>query len=220
MGWFGSNDHLQMPRSGELPDERIARAISLAGTPGQAYVERRGIPLDIADAAGMRFDPDWDGRAAVLVGLYDNDGALASVHGRYLTTVRGQNKMLTVGRGGGVACVGDGWHARRLILVEGIFDALSLAVCGSPGVATIGRWAPWLPQICAQRVVWLGFDANAPGDREAERYMQLLSEATVYRLLPPPRCKDWNTALAKRGPAAVTRWLRDRIAAVDETSIR
>ena len=209
-----------MPLSGELPDERIARATSLAGTPGQAYVERRGIPVDIADAAGMRFDPDWDGRPAVLVGLYDHQDTLTSVHGRYLTTVRGQNKMLTVGRSGGIANVGGGWHAGRLILVEGIFDALSLAVCGWPGVATIGRWAPWLPQICAQRVVWLAFDANAPGDREAQRYRQRLSDATVFRLLPPPRCKDWNTALDKRGPAAVTRWLRDHMAAVDETSMR
>jgi hypothetical protein len=220
MAWFECIDHLQMPLSGESPDERIARANPLAGTPGQAYVERRGIPLAIAHAAGMRFDPDWDGRAAVLIGLYDRGGALTSVHGRYLTTVRSQDKMLTVGRGGGVANVGDGWHAGRLILVEGIFDALSLAVCGWPGVATIGRWAPWLPQVCARRAVWLGFDANAPGDREAARYAQLLPEATVLRLLPPPRCKDWNTALVKRGPAAVARWLRDQIADTDGTSIR
>ncbi|MGU7782850.1 toprim domain-containing protein [Burkholderia sp. PU8-34] len=211
MARFESVDQLRLPLSGELPDERIARAIRLAGTAGQAYVEHRGIPLAIADAAGMRFDPEWDGRPAVLIGLYDREGALVSVHGRYLTTVRGQNKMLTVGRGGGVASVGDGWHAEHLILVEGIFDALSLAVCGWPGVATIGRWAPWLPQVCARRAVWLGFDANAPGDRMAAHYTQLLPEATMLRLLPPPRCKDWNTALVKRGPAAVARWLRNQL---------
>ncbi|WP_159938960.1 toprim domain-containing protein [Caballeronia arationis] len=210
-----------MPLSGgELPDERFARAIPLAGTSGQVYVERRAIPLAIADVAGMRFDPDWDGRAAVLVGLYDREGKLTSVHGRYLTTTRGQNKMLTVGCGGGVACVGDGWRAGHLILVEGIFDALSLAVCGWSAVATIGRWAPWLPEVCAHRTVWLGFDANAPGDREAERFRQVLPNTTVIRLLPPMRCKDWNTALVKRGPAVVARWLRDNIVAADKASHR
>ncbi|AUT76587.1 Toprim-like [Paraburkholderia hospita] len=220
MAQFGFVDSLRMPLSGDSPDERIARAVPLAATPGEAYVERRGIPLAVAHAAGMRFDPDWNGRAAVLIGLYDCEGALTAVHGRYLTTVRGQNKMLTVGRGGGVANVGEGWHARRLILVEGIFDALSLATCGWPSVATIGRWAPWLPQVCARRDVWLGFDANAPGDREAARYSQLLAQSSISRLLPPPRCKDWNTALVKRGSAAVARWLRDHIADTNEISDR
>lgn len=193
----------------------MALARPLAGTLGQAYVERRGIPLAIADSAGMRFDPDWDGRAAVLVGLYDREGILASVHGRYLNTVRDQDKMLTIGPGGGVASVGDGWRAEPLILVEGIFDALSLAACGWDSIATIGRWAPWLPQVCVRRVVWLGFDANSPGDREAVRYAELLPQATLRRLLPPPRCKDWNTALVKRGRATVARWLRESIAAGD-----
>jgi len=201
-----------MPHSGELPCERLAQAVPLAGTPGQAYVERRGIPLAVADRAGLRFDPDWDGRPAVLVGLRDQDGLLVSVHGRYLTTLRGQNKMLTVGQPGGVAGVGESWRAEPLILVEGIFDALSLAACGWDGVATIGRWAPWLPQICARRVVWLGFDANAPGDREASHYAGLLATASSRRLLPPARCKDWNTALVKRGNAKVECWIRVHMA--------
>jgi hypothetical protein len=76
----------------------------------------------------------------------------------------GQDKMFTMGAGGGVATVGAGWHGEPLILVEGIFDALSLAVCCWDCVATIGRWAPWLPEVCAGRTVWLAFDANAPGE--------------------------------------------------------
>ena len=207
---FVCSDPLCMPHSGETPAARLARAIALAGTPGQVYAERRGIPLVVADHAGLRFDPDWDGRAAVLVGLYGADGTLVSVHGRYLSTLRGQNKMLTIGAGCGVASVGAGWHGAPLILVEGMFDALSIAVCGWSAIATSGRWAPWLPQVCAQRTAWLGFDANAPGDREAAWYAQRLPH--VRRLLPPPRCKDWSTALRKRGRATVARWLADSLA--------
>jgi len=215
MARLGS-DPLCMPRSGETPAERLARAAPLAGTPAQSYVERRGIPLDLADAAGLRFDPDWSGRAAVLVGLYDQAGTLTSVHGRYLSTLRGQDKMLTIGPGGGVVCVGHGWHSDPLILVEGVFDALSLAVCGYSGVATIGRWAPWLPGACAGRVAWLGFDGNRPGEREVALYTQRLPQ--IRRLPPPPRCKDWNTALLKRGRAAVSSWLRDNLASADTTN--
>ena len=206
-----------MPGTGESPRERLARAVPLAGTPGQAYVERRGIPVDVAHAAGVRFDADFGGRPAVLVALRNHEDALVSVHGRYLHVVRGQNKMLTIGPGGGVVSVLGGWRVDPLILVEGLFDALSLAICGWASVAPIGRWAPWLPEIAAGRVMWLAFDASKPGEADAVRYAGRLHDADVRRLPPPPRCKDWNTALLKRGRAAVTRWVRDHLAAIDTT---
>ncbi|WP_266180413.1 toprim domain-containing protein [Dyella humicola] len=212
------SDPPSMPHTGEQPHERLARALSLSGTPGQAYVERRRIPLAIADAAGMRFDPDWNGRPAVLIGMHDREARLVSVHGRYLETLRGQDKMFTIGAGGGVASTGAGWHGEPLILVEGIFDALSLAACGWDCVATIGRWAPWLPEVCASRTVWLAFDANAPGEDEVANYMQHLPRSATRRLLPPSHCKDWNTALLKRGQAAMARWLRESIQARDTTA--
>lgn len=207
-----ANDPLRVPRSGDLPGDRLARARPLAGTLGQAYVEHRGIPLKVAEAAGLRFDPDWGGRAAVIVGLHGADGMLASVHGRYLSTLHGQDKMLTVGPGGGVVSVGDGWRADPLIFVEGLFDALSLAVCGWSALATICRWAPWLPRVCEGRVVWLGFDGNRPGEHQAKCYSQYLPGASVRRLLPPERCKDWNTALDKHGPIDLARHLRHMLA--------
>ncbi len=205
-------DPPRMPGTGENPAERLARAVPLAGTAGEAYVARRGVPVEVAEAAGVRFDPDFGGRPAVLVALRDRADALASVHGRYLHSVRGQNKMLTIGPGGGALGVLGGWRAEPLILVEGLFDALSLAACGWAAVATIGRWAPWLPEVTAGRVVWLAFDASRSGETEAARYAARLRETEVRRLPPPPRCKDWSTALAKRGHGTVARWLRERIA--------
>src|SRR5262249_23053687 len=138
-----------MPGTGESVEECLARAVPLAGTPGQTYVARRGIPVDVANAAGVRFDADFGGRPAVLAALRDHGDALVAVHGRYLHHVRGQNKMLTIGPGGGTLNVLGSWRAEPLILVEGLFDALSLATCGWASVATIGRWAPWLPEALA-----------------------------------------------------------------------
>ncbi len=200
-----------MPGSGLHPEQLLARAAPLPGTAGQAYVERRAVPAAVAAAAGVRFDKDFGGRPAVIVPLRDNKDRLTSVHGRYLDTVRGQNKMLTIGPGEGAISVLDGWHTEPLILVEGLFDALSLATCGWSAVAHIGRWAPWLPDVTAGREVWLAFDAGKPAEAEVARYTARLPNARVRRVMPPARCKDWNTALSKQGAAALTRWLRQHV---------
>ncbi len=207
------DDPLCMPGTGESPADRLARAQPLAGTPGQAYVERRGVPVEMADAAGLRWDPDFNGRPAVVVALRDRTDLLSSVHGRYLHVVRGQNKMLTIGPAGGVISTLGGWRAEPLILVEGLFDAISLATCGWAAVATIGRWAPWLTDVTAHRVVWLAFDAGRPGEADVACYTERLRDADVRRLLPPHGCKDWNTALVKRGRGTVARWIGDTVAA-------
>jgi hypothetical protein len=181
----------------------LARASPLAGTPGQEYVERRGIPLEIADAACVRYAADWGGRPAVIVGLYDQHGALTSVHGRYFQVVRGQDKMRTIGPGGGVISVIDGMRAEPLIIVEGLFDALSLAVCAHPSIATSGRPIPWLPEFASGRRVYIAFDRSRSADENARQLMAKLPQAR--RIHPPGRSQDWNTALVKHGRAAVAR---------------
>lgn len=207
------NDPPCMPATGDGPNRILELSEPLGSTAGAAYMERRGIPLDVAVAAGVRFAPSFNGRPAVLVAVQDNQGVVVSVHGRYLHCARGENKMLTIGPGGGIVAVLEGWHAEPLVIVEGLFDALSLAVCGWSCVATIGRWAPWLPEIAAGRTAWLAFDATRPAEAEVERYRERLRQASVRRLLPPPRCKDWNTALVKRGVPTLGRWLHDALGA-------
>jgi hypothetical protein len=215
---FRLSDSQLMPKSGETPELRLARGVPLMGTPGQSYVEKRGIPVNIAHEAGVRFDRDWNGRAAVIIPMRDPDGNLCSVHGRYLEQTGQQNKMLTIGPGGGAISVLRGWRDDPIILVEGLFDALSLAVCGRSSVATVGRWAPWLPEVCAGKVVWLAFDGNRPGEAEAARYKQSLIAADTRRLPPPAPSKDWNTALVKRGRATVEIWLDRHLAAEQKIS--
>jgi len=213
-----SKDPPLMPGSHESPADRFALAAPLAGTPGQAYVEKRGVPLQVAEAAGVRFDADFGGRPAVLAPLLDDNKTLTGLHGRYLHTVRGQGKMLTFGTGAGVINVLDGWHAEPLIMVEGLFDALSLATCHVDCIASIGRWAPWLPEVTAGRVTWLGFDASKPGEADVKLYGARLGGADIRRLPPPPRCKDWSTALVKRGPERVRQWI-DRVIATTGDSV-
>ena len=201
------NDPLLMPVTGETPQDRLARSLPLFDTPGQEYVENRSIPVAIAHEAGVRFDQDWNGRPAVIVPMTDPNHTLCSVHGRYLSQTGKQNKMFTIGPGGGVLSVCKGYHIDPIILVEGLFDALSLAVCGYSSLATVGRRAPWLPEVCKGRPVILAFDANRPGDSEGVFYKQYLTGANIHRLTPPGHSKDWNSALMKRGSVIVAHWL-------------
>ena len=185
--------------------------VDLRATPGEDYVVRRRIPLQIAEAAGLLFAPDFVGRAAVVQPLYDRNLQLVSLHARYIEYQRGQDKMFTIGPGGGAVNVLGGWKTDPLIIVEGLFDALSLAACGWSCSATIGRWVSWLREAAAGRPVWLAMDAGSSGDKEARRYAAHLCHSSVRRMLPPGNDKDWNTALKKRGRATVWRRVAEQI---------
>lgn len=168
--------------------------------------------MDVAQSAGVWYAPDFARRSAVVTPLYNRAGCLTSVHARYLQTLRGQDKMLTIGPGDGAIGVLEGWRADPLIVVEGLFDALSLAVCGHSSVATIGREVSWLRDVADGRTVWLAFDAGRPGDAEVARWTAELHRAEVCRVPPPGRFKDWNSALVKSGRANVARWLQHELA--------
>ncbi|HEX6192221.1 MAG TPA: toprim domain-containing protein [Chitinophagaceae bacterium] len=200
-----------MPVTGESPQERLQQSTPLFETRGRQYVESRKIPVAIAHNAGVRFDPDWNGRPAVIVPMHGENHELCSVHGRYLHQSGSQDKMFTIGHGGGILSVGDGLNTDPVIIVEGLFDALSLAVCGYSSVATVGRRAPWLPAVCKGKTVLLAFDGNNPGECQAAFYKDFLAGAITYRLTPPGHCKDWNTALVKRGQSVVVQCLRNYI---------
>lgn len=200
-----------MPVTGETPQMRLDGSLPLFHTPGHHYVEKRGVPVAIAHNAGVRFDPDWNGRAAVIVPMMDEQYNLCSVHGSYLQQAGNQDKMFTIGRGGGVFISGEGLKSNLLIIVEGLFDALSLAVCGYASIATVGRRAPWLPEVCKDKLIVLAFDGNRPGETAAKFYRQYLNVANIHRLVPPSHAKDWNTALVKRSRVETELWLRYNI---------
>lgn len=200
-------DPLTMPRTGETPVEVYERGVELFDTPGAAYAMRRGVGVEIAHEAGVRYLEDFAGRPALIVALRNRQKEITSVHGRYLSTLPKENKMFTVGRGHGLIEVNSPWQGGSLILVEGLFDALSLAQGGFSSCATIGREASWLPGACRGREVWLAFDASKTGEKESAKYRAMLEGAVVKKLPLPPRCLDWNTALLKKGAPFLTFWI-------------
>ena len=208
--WMLPPNAERLPGTGEGPEELWARSLELAATPAEAYLEKRRVALALAERAGVRFTDDLNGRPAMLARLTGRDGGLRAVHGRHLNDRRNEGKMFTVGRSGGLFDGLDGLAAEPLILVEGLFDALSFATA-FPCVATIGRWADWLPEAARGREVWLAFDANRPGDRAAREFAAALAGSPgsrCRRLRPPGRQGDWNAAARKIGAASLTRWLQ------------
>jgi hypothetical protein len=205
--WTLPPDAERLPSSGEGPDELWHRSQPLRGSEAEAYLAKRRVPLGVAEAAEVRFTEDLEGRTAVLARLTGPSGELRAVHGRYLHNRHGEGKMLTVGRPGGVFAAG-GLDADPLVLVEGVFDALSLAAAGLPAVATIGRWVDWLPAGRAGRDVWLAFDGNRPGERWAVGWAEALGGGRVLRLRPPGGRGDWNSAARRIGAADLERWIR------------
>jgi hypothetical protein len=205
--WMVPPDAERLPGTGEGPEELWARSLPLAGSAAEAYLARRRVPLAVAERAGVRVTAELNGRPAVLARLLGPRGETRAVHGRHLHNRRGESKMFTVGCAGGLFAVPGALTAEPLVLVEGLFDALSLAGAGIPCAATIGRWIDWLPALARGRTVWLAFDANRPGESSARSFAALLGDARCRRLRPPGRQGDWNAALRKRGGAALARWL-------------
>jgi hypothetical protein len=214
--WMLPPDADRLPGTGEGPEDLWRRSAPLVATPAEAYLEKRRVPLAVAEAAGVRFTGDLNGRPAVLARLTGPEGETRAVHGRHLHDRRGEGKMFTVGRSGGAFPVLDGLSADPLILVEGLFDALSIAAAGLPCVATIGRWVDWLPGLASGREVWLAFDANRPGERSARGFAASLGGSRCRRLRPPGGRGDWNAAARKIGAAGLARWLQKSAAAALE----
>jgi hypothetical protein len=198
-------DHPLLPGSGESAADLMERALPLAGTAGASYAEGRRIPEPVATAADVRYLPDLLGRPAVLAPLIGPDGALRAVHGRWLHHLP---KMINIGTKGGVFVPPGSLDGDPLILVEGLFDSLSLLACGVPAVAVIGKYVEWLPGFAAGRTVLLAFDGNKPGDAAAREYARSLEPGCSQRLRPPGATKDWSNALRKGGGGTLIGWLR------------
>jgi hypothetical protein len=207
------------PLSHQIVDQERAVPLAfdsepLAGTPGAAYLLRRGVSIEVAHAAGVSFSSDWFGRAAVMFPLYDHDGIQVAAQGRY-TDTRTDPKTRTFGRKKHAVFTTptlDGFgpfdaksRSVPFIVTEAPLDALSLAVAGFPAVALCGTTGPqWLRVRAALKPVFLAFDADQAGDDAADELTPTLESfgATCQRLRPEG-AKDWNEMLCEIGRDAL-----------------
>jgi len=208
--------HENRPPAGETVqtpsfDWRAAydRAEPLPASAGARYLAGRGIPAQLAEAAGVRFAARWYGRPAVLFPVHAAAGELVAVSGRHLDS--GKPASHTGGaKSQGLFATPGALSAARIVITEAPIDALSLAAAGVPAVALCGTSGPaWLPQVCAFRAVAVAFDGDAAGDAAAARLTPALVSlgATVERWRPAAG-KDWNELLARYGLSTLAASLR------------
>lgn len=178
-------------------------------TPGAAYVQGRGLPADVASAAGVRYSTAFYGRPAVLFPVHDRNGALVAVSGRF-TDGRANPKTQTAGKkSGGVFATPGALDTPLVAVCEAPMDALSLHLCGIPAIALIGTsWPEWLPAALAFRSVLLAKDADKGGDDAAAKLQPALEARGARTLRLRPRGgKDWSELLEKRGAAGLRAYL-------------
>lgn len=191
----------------------LRAAVPLVGTPGEAYLAGRGIPLDLAAANGVTFIRSWYGRPGVVYPLLDAAGAVAAVGVRYVTD--GDPKTRVRGKLGlGAFAAAGALAGDTVVIVEGPADALSLGLCGVPAVALHRVYAPdWLVKQCAFKRVLVALDADTEGDKASPVLVDAVSAygAKAERLRPPAG-KDWNDALREWGVDRLRRVLFDMLA--------
>lgn len=149
---------------------------ALAGSPGEAYLRSRGIPLEVARTHRIGYAPGerWPNRRGrcphgrVVFPHTRPDGVIVNLYGRAVELDRPAPKALrhdhlpgTKGYFHASALAGG---TRRAAVCEGPFDALSLLAAGVPdAVAIFGvdgwRWE-WARTL---RDLWIAFDQDETG---------------------------------------------------------
>jgi Toprim-like len=184
----------------------------LRGTPGEIFLERRGILTRFAESSGARFSAAWYGRPAVLFPVNDYCGNLVAVSGRFVDSGR-HLKTQAAGRISlGVFSTPNALESTVIAVVEGPIDALSLALCRVPAVAMLGTsWAEWLPQSLSSKCILIATDADKAGDDAAQRLHEAITGHVCQALRLRPICgKDWNDVLARMGSHSLRDALRCR----------
>ena len=207
---------------------RMGKRVPLDGTPGAVYLEGRGLPAAFCHAAGVRFAVNfgsggeakagraaWAGLPAVLFCVKDAGGHSVAGQGRFIAPKGSMAKTLTFGpKAQGVFATPGALDGPIIVLTEAPIDALSLAVCGLPAVATCGTgtFPEWLRTVCAFKTVLLAQDADDGGDTDAGHVAHALRLTTprVHRLRPEG-AKDWNALLMAHGAEGLGKHLADAL---------
>jgi len=213
------------PESVELYRHELRNVKPLPATPGAVYLESRGIPVDLARSARVKYAPSW-GKigAAVVFPIRNADGEAVAAAGR---AIHGTGKQTFGPLSFGVFYTPGALESDPVAITEAPIDALSLALAGLPALALcgIGNPALWLVKHLGMRAVhtpagfgrtvFLAFDNDPAGDTAAARIGANLPLVRTVRLRP--QGKDWNADLTTDGPEPLRDYLTDAGVFADPT---
>jgi hypothetical protein len=189
-------------------DQLLTQCVSIKGTPAESYLLGRGItfipdelcyhpnPLVIGPSVGFPLAGKDKVHAGFMFRAIEKKEFRIRKNPRYQAS-------------GQVFVTLDALNAPRIAIVEAPIDALSLATCGIPAIATIGTSFPdWLTkEIGPNKVIYFGYDNDDAGEKGVKAVdPKKLGEAGIKeasRIRPPKGCKDWNDALQQFGANAL-----------------
>lgn len=189
--------------------EWVTKAQAISDSAGAKYLEGRGVPVEVAEAAGVKFGPWWKGGEvgpvqfpAVIFSAFDQAGNLVAAQAR---AIIGDTKRTGGDKQEGVFLSNpDALNANQIAIVEAPIDALILEACGVRTIATLGKsWPTWLSGALEGKDVAMAQDADKDGDECAAGLASLLRDrATTWRLRPVG-AKDWAELAERDGLDAV-----------------
>ncbi len=207
----------------ECPSEAMLRktlrsAQPLADTIAGRYLESRGIPFEMAKDSGGFFSANFYGRPAVVFPMLNEAGETVAINGRFVdgrerdgssrkTQIAGRKSL-------GLFITPGALEAETVAVCEGVFDALSLYLCGIPAIAMVGiTGAAWLYRALTFRNVFAALDADESGDKGADVLIGTLKTYGAHAVrLRPDGCKDWSEFLQTHGADALRETVEQAIA--------
>jgi len=193
-------------------DQLLTRCAPIKGTPAEAYLRGRGVtmipeqlvyhpnPLGLGSSVGFPLIGKDKVHAGFMFRAIEKKEFRIRKNPRYQAS-------------GQVFVTLDALNAPRIAIVEAPIDALSLATCGIPAIATIGTSFPdWLTkEIGPNKVIYFGYDNDDAGEKGVKAVdPKKLGEVGIKeasRIRPPKGCKDWNDALQELGTERLARAL-------------
>lgn len=201
--------------------EKWEHAIALPATRGEAYLAKRGVPLETALLAQARFHPKWSGHAAVVFPLKNRAGKIIAAQAR---AIEGAAKLTAGPKKDGAFFAPVQMSSGRIFapldestpviaVTEAPIDALSLASAGFPAIALCGTSGPnWLHIACGLRRVALALDADEAGEKASAELERILKPfGARCERLRPKGAKDWNEMILQLGPTVLGDWLSSRL---------
>lgn len=197
------------------------------GTPAEVYLSERGIDSRIACQSFVQYHPAYGPNARPTL-VFPLEGVTAGAKiGRWLFFIDeldlDENDFWSTyseeSRDGeelwsGVFLTPDALSTGRVVFVRHPLEALSLAMCGLPSVATCEYYVEcmsFLPDRCkGAKMIYLAFPDTPRGDYDANTLCKLLKPtgARIDRLTPAPWGSDWTIALMNYGAKAIREELR------------
>lgn len=179
--------------------KNLQNIIDLRGSYGQAYLEGRGIPFEIAQQSKVKFSMSWYAGRAVLFPMRNAENKLVAVNARFLSHKYELKHMTAGNKVEGVFACHGAWQMPATIITESPIDALSLATIGYPALASCGEGLPkWIWQHLTNEVI-IAVDNDDKGIEMGERWLRTLKRNMVGYIVTAHSQKDWNDVLRMHG---------------------